>query len=182
MSGNDTLISDSKSDVLLIGGSGDDSLIIKGGNGTLSGGKGSDTFEFTYSADKSVSAVIEDFDPSTDKIVVNHDGVSAPQLTSSTSSNGDVVWTDSSGNFNLTLNGVRDNDYFDGDAPEQVWGVLERTNNEREAQGLSALTLSDGLTQGASIRAKEITNLGVLGMLTDHMRRPDAQEKFTRRR
>ena len=42
LKGNDTLTSDNKSDVLLVGGSGDDRLIMAGGNGTLSGGKGND--------------------------------------------------------------------------------------------------------------------------------------------
>ena len=74
LAGNDTLTSDNKSDVLLVGGSGDDSLIVTGGTATLSGGDGSDTFELTYSANKKISAVIEDFDPSTDKIIVNFDG------------------------------------------------------------------------------------------------------------
>ena len=82
LAGNDTLVSDSKSDVLLIGGSGNDSLIMRGGNGTLSGGKGSDVFELNYSADKKLSAVIEDLEPSSDKIVVNFDGDNKPKLTS----------------------------------------------------------------------------------------------------
>ena len=60
LQGNDTLTSDGKSDVLLIGGSGDDRLIMSGGNGTLSGGAGNDTFELTYSATKKLSAIIED--------------------------------------------------------------------------------------------------------------------------
>ena len=37
LKGNDTLISDNKSDVLLVGGSGDDRLIVMGGEATLSG-------------------------------------------------------------------------------------------------------------------------------------------------
>ena len=37
LKGNDTLISENKKEILLIGGSGDDSLIMFGGNGTLSG-------------------------------------------------------------------------------------------------------------------------------------------------
>ena len=48
LQGNDTLTSDGKSNVLLVGGSGNDSLIMTGGNATLSGGEGSDTFELTY--------------------------------------------------------------------------------------------------------------------------------------
>lgn len=47
LAGNDTLLTDNKKDVLLIGGSGNDSLIMTGGTGTLNGGKGKDTFEFT---------------------------------------------------------------------------------------------------------------------------------------
>ena len=74
LSGNDTLTSDGKSDVLLVGGSGDDSLIMSGGKATLSGGNGADTFELNYSATKSLSAVIEDLNPSEDKIVVNFAG------------------------------------------------------------------------------------------------------------
>ena len=136
LSGNDTIISGGNSSVLLIGGSGDDNLVMMGGIGTLNGGAGKDTFELTYSADKKLSAMIEDFEPSTDKIIVNRVGNTAPQLTSSSLSNGDVVWKDSDGLFNLTLKSVRENDYFDGDAPEQIWEVLERTNNERETPTL----------------------------------------------
>ena len=176
LSGNDTLISDSKSDVLLIGGSGDDSLVMFGGNGTLSGGKGSDTFELTYSADKPVSAMIEDLEPSSDRIIVNHVGNTAPQLTSSVKGN-DIIWTDG-GNFNLTLKSVRDNDYFDGDASEQVWEVLELTNAEREKETLPALTLSEGLMTGAAIRVQEITGLAQTGALSDHTR-PDGTPYYT---
>ena len=43
LAGNDTLISNNSKDALLIGGSGNDSLIMMGGIGTLSGGKGKDT-------------------------------------------------------------------------------------------------------------------------------------------
>ena len=172
LKGNDTLTSDNKSDVLLVGGSGSDSLIISGGNGTLSGGEGSDTFELTYSADKKLSAVIEDLIPTEDKIVVNFDGSTAPQISSSVSGN-DVILRDGAGNFNVTLKGVRDNDYFDGTLSEQAWEVLKFTNAEREKKNLSALTLSEGLTAGASIRAQEITSLGVLGLLTNHTRPDD---------
>ena len=128
---------------------------MMGGNGTLSGGEGTDTFEFTYSATKALSAVIEDFVPTEDKIVVNFDGNTELQLTS-VKSGDDVVWRDGGGKFNVTLKGVRDNDYFDGDTPEQVWDVLRLTNSVRGASGLPLLTLSEGLMTGASIRAKEI--------------------------
>ncbi len=158
LKGNDTLISDNKSDVLLVGG-GDDSLIVMGGEATLSGGDGADVFELNYSADKKLSAVIEDLQPSQDKIVVNFDGSTTPQLTS-IASGSDVVWQDGDGLFKVTLKSVRDNDYFDDEASEQVWQVLELTNAEREAESLSPLTLSDGLTAAASIRAQEINELG----------------------
>ena len=170
LKGNDTLISGDKKDALLIGSSGDDSLVMFGGNGTLSGGKGSDVFELTYSADKPLSAVIEDFEPSSDRIIVNHVGDTAPQLTSRTLKSGDVVWTDGGGKFNLTLKSVRDNDYFDGDAPDEAWEVLRLTNVEREAKGLSLLTLSEGLTDGAAIRVQEITGLAQTGALSNHTR------------
>ena len=177
LAGNDTLTSDNKSDVLLVGGSGDDSLIVTGGTATLSGGDGSDTFELTYSANKKISAVIEDFDPSTDKIIVNFDGETVPQLSSSISGN-DVILSDSDGYFNVTIKAVRDNDYFDGDATDEIWQVLWLTNAEREKQNLPALTLADGLTAGASIRAQEITDLGQDGVLSNHYR-PDGSPYYS---
>ena len=177
LAGNDTLTSDSKSDVLLIGGSGDDSLIMSGGNGTLSGGKGKDTFELNYSATKKLSAMIEDIESSSDKIVVNFDGTTAPILNSVVSGN-DVVLSDGE-YLNVTLKGVRDNDYFDGTTSDEAWEVLKLTNAEREKQNLPALTLSDGLTAGAQIRAKEITQKGVLGLLTDHTRPDDKGNYYT---
>lgn len=97
------------------------------------------------------------------------DGNTTPQLNSVKSGN-DVVWKDSDGLFNLTLKSVRDNDYFDGGASEEAWQVLELTNAEREKENLPALTLSEGLTEGASIRAQEITAKGKLGILKDHTR------------
>ncbi len=176
LSGNDTLISDKKSDVLLVGGSGDDSLIMLGGKGTLSGGDGADIFELNYSATNPISAVIEDLDPAEDKIVVNFDGKTVlnfggrrvPQL-SSTISSDDVVWTDG-GNFNLTVKSVRDNDYFDGDASKEAWEILQLTNDEREKENLTWLTMSEGLTKGAQIRAEEITGLADRGALSSHTR------------
>ena len=167
LSGNDTLISNHMNDVLLIGGSGKDRLIMMGGVGTLSGGTGKDTFELTYSADNPITAVIEDFEPSKDKISVNFVGKTAPRL-SSVKSGDDVVWKDSDGLFNLTLKSVRDNDYFDGKANQKIWDVLKITNDERELKGLSPLTLSEGLMLGASIRAEEITALGKSGALPEY--------------
>ncbi len=183
MAGNDTLISDNMNDVLFIGSSGNDSLIMTGGTGTLSGGAGSDIFEFTYSVDKKVSAVIEDLDPTNDKIIVHFDGNVAPQLTNKVSGN-DVIWRDNEGFFSLTLKSVRDNDYFDSNADNEIWKVLELTNDEREKQNEEdggnrpMLTMSDGLTKGASIRAVEITDLGVLGLLADHTRNLDDSETY----
>ena len=169
LSGNDLLLSDNKSEVLLVGGAGDDSLIMTGGNGTLSGGKGADTFELVYSADKPLVAVIEDLEPARDKIAVNFEGDTVPKLSSLTSGN-DVIWQDDDGLFSLTLKSIRDNDYFDGDASREVWEVLKFTNDEREKNNLPALTMADGLTAGAKIRAEEITKKGTLGVLTDHTR------------
>ena len=112
-----------------------------------------------------------------DKIVVNFEGETAPQL-SSVRSGKDVVWNDSDGLFKVTLKSVRDNDYFDDEASEEVWQVLELTNTEREianetleaSASLSPLTMSQGLTAAASIRAKEITSKGKQGLLEDHKR------------
>ena len=177
LAGNDTLVSEGNNDVILIGGSGNDSLIIKDGTGTLSGGAGNDTFAFHYSATETLSAVIEDLNPQDDKIVVNFDGTTAPQLKSSVKGN-DVVLRDGDGYFNVTLNSVRDNDYFDGTALDEVWEVLHFTNDEREKENLPALTLSKGLIAGASIRAEEITNLGQTGALNDHTR-PNGSQWYT---
>ena len=177
LSGNDTIISDNKNDFLIVGGSGDDSLVMYGGKGSLSGGAGKDTFDLTYSADRKLSAVIEDLDPANDKIVVNFDGSAAPQLTSSVSGN-DVIWRDSDGFLSVTLKGVRENDYFDGTASNEIWEVLEITNNEREAKNLPWLTMSADLMQGASVRAQEITALGLSGILTDHTR-PNGEDFST---
>ena len=172
LAGNDTLKSHSKKDVLLIGGSGDDVLRMTGGTGTLAGGKGKDTFELNYSADKKISVVIEDIDPANDKIVVNFDGTTTPNLNSKVSGN-DVIWTDNQGYFNLTLKGSNDaSDYFDGTAHEYVWDVLRLTNQEREKQGLSPLVLSQGLMDGATIRSAEQIQL------YSHTR-PDGTSCFT---
>ena len=156
LAGNDTLISDNKNEVLLIGGSGNDVLRMTGGTGTLSGGKGNDTFELNYSATKKLSAVIEDIDPTKDKIVVTFNGNKAPKL-KYTIKGSDVIWTDDKGYFKLTIKGSNDaGDYYEGDANEYIWDILRLTNEKREAQGLNALTLSQGLTDGSAVRSKEI--------------------------
>ena len=171
LAGNDTLTSDGKSNVLLVGGSGSDSLIMSGGTGTLSGGAGADTFELNYSASQTLSAIIEDVEPSSDKIVINFDGTVTPTL-DSVASGSDVVLSDSDGFLNVTLKSVRENDYLDSDVSDAAWEVLKLTNDERENQSLSPLTMSDGLTAGASVRAQEITEL------FSHTR-PDGTSCFT---
>ena len=127
LKGNDTLTSDGKSDVLLVGGSGNDKLIMLGGNGTLSGGAGKDTFELNYSATKPLTAVIEDLEPSEDKIVVNFDGT------------GDAEQDNRFFEMLKLTNDEREN-------PTNVPGqsIAVQTN-------LPALTLSDGLTKAAQI-------------------------------
>ena len=172
LAGNDTLISDNKKEVHLIGGSGNDVLRMTGGSGTLSGGKGNDTFELNYSAGKKLSAVIEDIEPGKDKIVVTFDGSKAPKL-KYTVKGSDVIWTDDKGYFKLTLKGSSDaSDYYEGEAHEYIWDILRITNEEREAKGLSLLTLSQGLTDGATIRSKEITK-------KEEHTRPDGSSCFT---
>ena len=172
LAGNDTLISDNKKEVLLIGGSGNDVLRMTGGSGTLSGGAGKDTFELNYSAGKKLSAVIEDIEPSKDKIVVKFDGNKAPKL-KYTVEGSDVVWTDDKGYFKLTLKGSSDaSDYYEGEVHEYIWDILRITNEEREAKGLSPLTLSQGLMDGATIRSKEITK-------KEEHTRPDGSSCFT---
>ena len=170
LAGDDTLTSANHGEVLLIGGSGDDLIQLSGGNGTLSGGAGKDTFAFYYSAAASVSAVIEDVDYAEDKIIVT--GSTAPQLISTDSAN-DLVISSADGYFSVTLKGTRDTlTYFDGTAPEEVWDVLEFTNDERESQGSALLTLTQDLTDGASVRAQEIIK-------TFGHTRPDGSSCFT---
>lgn len=153
LAGNDTLTSVNRDDVLLIGGSGNDVLQFSGGNGTLSGGTGADTFEFYYSAAHPVTAVIEDIDPANDKIIVN--GTTTPQLTS-TADEKNLIVTSEDGYLNVILVGSQEaKNYFDGTAPEEVWDVLRFTNNERADQNSSWLTLNQDLTDGAAIRAVE---------------------------
>jgi len=156
LAGNDTLESNGKSNVLLIGGSGNDVLKMTGGNGTLSGGKGSDTFNLSYSASKKISAVIEDIDPTNDKIVITNSGSGTAKINSIISGE-DVIFMDESGNFNLTLRGSSDaSDYYEGTANDYIWEILRIVNQERENNNLSPLTLSQGLVDATSIRAQEI--------------------------
>ena len=147
---------------------------MTGGNVTLSGGAGADTFAFNYdtTSSGSVAAIIQDFDPSEDKIVVNYTGTGTASLASATSGD-DLIWRDTvNGGFRVTLKSARENDYFDGNASDEAWDVLALTNAEREAQGLSPLTMSDGLMTGASVRAQEITTV------FEHTR-PDGTNCFT---
>lgn len=116
--------------------------------------------------------MIEDIDPTNDKIVVNFDGSSAPELTSKISGK-DVIWTDDKGYFSLTLKVSNDaSDYYDGASNEKFWDVLRLVNQEREKEGLSPLTLSQGLSDGAAIRAPEIVT-------TFAHERPDGTSCFT---
>ena len=171
LAGNDTLTSNGKSNVLLIGGSGDDVLNMTGGNGTLSGGKGKDTFNLSYSAEQKISAVIEDIDPANDKIVIAYTG-DAPQLNSVISGD-DVIWTDNDGYFNLTLKGTNDaGDYYDDEGNDYLWEVFKLTNQEREKENLSPLTMSQALSDGAAIRSEEIVD-------TFSHTRPDGSSCFT---
>ena len=170
LAGNDTLTSANHEDVLLIGGSGDDLIQLSGGNGTLSGGDGADTFAFYYSAAASVSAVIEDVNYAEDKIIVT--GATTPQLISTDSEN-DLIITSADGYFSVTLKGTQEvKNYFDGTASEEIWDVLRLTNQEREDEGLSPLTLNQDLTDGASVRATEIIK-------TFGHTRPDGSSCFT---
>ena len=155
LAGNDTLTSTGKSEVLLIGGTGDDVLSMTGGNGTLSGGKGADTFNLSYSDKQTISAVIEDIDPDNDEIFITYNGSGVAQLNQAVIG-GDVILTDDDGYFNLTLKGSTDaSDYYEGTANENIWDILRIVNKEREDRNLSPLTLAQGLMDGSSIRAKE---------------------------
>ena len=172
LKGNDTLSSGGKNEVRLIGGSGDDVLKMTGGQSTLIGGLGADNFNLNYSATQTISAVIEDIDPANDKIIITYDGENTPQLSYSISGD-DVIWTDDDGYFNLTLKGSNDvSDYFDGTTSEYIWDILRITNQERENEGLAPLILSEGLMEGAAIRAPEIVET------TSHTR-PDGSSCFT---
>lgn len=57
---------------------------------------------------------------------------------------------------------------FDDTTSDEVWTVLNRTNTQREAQGLPALTLSEGLMEIVAIRTTQITALGESGLLNDY--------------
>ena len=170
LAGNDTLTSANHDDVLLIGGSGDDFLQLSGGNGTLSGGDGADIFAFYYSTRHPVSAVIEDIDPDSDKIIVT--GATTPKLTS-TADETDLIITSDDGYLSVTIAGVQeDKNYFDATASEEIWDVLRLTNTQRESEGVTWLTLNQDLTDGASVRAVEIED-------TFRHTRPDGTSCFT---
>ena len=172
LAGNDTIETNGSKNVLLIGGSGNDVIHMTGGTGTLNGGAGADTFNLTYSGANTISAVIEDINPTDDKLIINYAGSEAPQINYSTVGE-DVVLTDGAGYLNVTLKGYREaNDYFDGTASENVWEVFKIVNQERENQGLNQLILSQGLIDGASIRAVEIED-------TWGHNRPDGTSCFT---
>ncbi|MBR4152242.1 MAG: hypothetical protein IKT98_04730 [Selenomonadaceae bacterium] len=157
LSGNDTIESNGKNSVTLLGGSGDDVLNMTGGNGILNGGNGADTFKFNYSAASKISAVIEDLDPNQDSFIINYNG-NAPTLNYFVQ-NGDVLLYDSEGYLNITLKGTREaNDYYDEAGNDNIWEVLRLVNEEREQQNLNPLVLSQGLCDGTAIRSREIIN------------------------
>ena len=156
LAGNDMIESNGKRCVLLIGGSGDDTINMAGGNGTLVGGKGKDTFNFTYSAKNHVSAVIEDIDWKNDKIIVNFTGSGTPNIHYNISGN-NVIWYDDKGYFKLVLKGSSGaRDYFDKEVNECIWDILRLVNRERDKVGLAPLILSDDLSRAADIRSREI--------------------------
>ena len=172
LAGNDTLSSNGKNEILLVGGSGNDVLNMTGGSGTLSGGKGKDTFNLAYSSKQKISAVIEDIDPTNDKIIITYDGDAPAQLNYSIDGD-DVIWTDDKGYFSVTLKGSSDaSDYYEGTANEYIWDILRIVNQERENRNLSPLTLSQGLMDGMAIREKELAEL------YSHTR-PDGSSCFT---
>ena len=155
LGGNDTIDS-SKNNVTLIGGSGNDLLIAGAGTTTLNGGAGNDTFGFTYSSSERVSALIEDIDPSKDQIIVNYNGSSTPNLNYKTIGD-DLLLSDDKGYLNVTIKGTIPLDsYYDEEGDEKLWDVLRIVNKNRESNGLSPLTLSQGLMNGASTRSSEI--------------------------
>ena len=160
LAGSDNIESNNNNNVILIGGSGDDTLKITGGSGTLNGGKGSDTFKLSYSNSSKLSAVIEDIDPNTDKLIINYNGSgSTPNLNYNTSGS-DIVITDNSGSLNVTLKGSREvNDYYDDEGNDKIWDILKLVNAEREKEGLSQLILSQELMRASSIRENELTTL-----------------------
>ena len=100
-------------------------------------------------------------------------GLAGNDTLKSTSKSEDVIWTDESGYFNLTLKGSNDaSDYFDEEGHDYFWEILRLVNQERENENLSPLTLSEGLTYPASVRADEIVKL------FEHTR-PDGSSCFT---
>ena len=158
LGGNDTIESN-KSNVTLIGGSGNDLLIAGGGTTTLNGGNGNDTFGFTYSSSEKVSALIEDIYPNKDKIIINYNGTDTPKLHYSTVGD-DILLTDDKGYLNVTIKSSREiNDYYDNEGNSNIWETLRLVNEEREKKNISPLVLSQGLTDAASIRSREIINL-----------------------
>ncbi|MBR0062447.1 MAG: hypothetical protein IJP68_13315 [Selenomonadaceae bacterium] len=172
LTGNDTLESSGNDKVILIGGSGNDVLNLTGGLATLNGGNGSDTFTLNYSASKKVTAVIEDFSPDADKLIINCADGTTPNLSYNVT-NTDVILTDDKGYLNVTLKGAREaNDYYDSEGNSNLWAVLAIVNEERETQGLDQLTLAQGLNDATSIRAVEIEEL------FEHTR-PDGTSCFT---
>ena len=154
--GGDDTIENGNNNVTLIGGSGNDFLNVHGGVSTLNGGNGNDTFSFTYSNSTSLKAVIEDIDPSKDVLLINYSGTNTPKLNYSTVGN-DVLLTDDKGYLNITIKGsVSLDEYYDEEGNEYIWDVLRIVNENRENNGLSPLTLSQGLMNGASTRSNEI--------------------------
>ena len=91
----------------------------------------------SYSASATLSAVIEDIAPAKDKLVINYNGADGtPQINDSTVGK-DIILTDDKGYLKVTLKGYREvNDYYDGEANENIWEVLKIVNQERENQGL----------------------------------------------
>lgn len=174
LAGNDIIQSYNASNTTLIGGSGNDFIYINGGTGTLSGGTGIDMFSLNYSASSTLSVVIEDIEPSIDRILINYSGNdgTSPNLSYSISGN-DVIWTDSNGYLSVTIKGQRSLDeYYDQYGDEVYWEILEEVNEQRELNGLASLTLSKEITNSANVRANELIEY------YSHTR-PDGSECFT---
>ena len=171
LAGNDT-ISSSGRNAILIGGSGNDSLNMLGGNGTLSGGAGNDTFSFNYSTYSSISALIEDINPSEDRLVIHYSGT-APSDWNYRFSGRDLILSDSGNRLNITLKGTMPLDeYYDSEGNNNIWEVLEEVNEEREDAGLAPLTLSQELMNSAAVRSDELLEY------YSHTR-PDGSDCFT---
>lgn len=145
-------------------------------------------FDYSDTSSGSVTAVIQDFDPADDKLIIRYNGVSSTAIASTTSGSTmttgdgtvtstantvDLIWRDTlNGGFRITLKSARDNDYFDGTLDAAAWDILELTNQERENRNLPPLTMSDGLTKAASVRVNEIYNNGSGSSYISHTR-PD---------